>query len=114
MSKKDELELLKARMSEFQSDPLSVLRYLADLRDRCNDGIIQEKLSVTEGVMPVLERYPAVELAATKAMWDIYKWVDKELAQVSESSDITVKIEVVPLEVDPTLTEASFYDKDLS
>lgn len=103
MSKKDELELLKARMSEFQADPLAVLRYLADLRDRCNDGIIQEKLSVTEGVMPVLERYPAVELAATKAMWDIYKWVDTELGKVTESSgDVTIKIEFEPLEpMDP-------------
>lgn len=66
--------------------------YLADLRKRCREGILQEKVSAKEGVMQVLEAYPALELQATKELVAIIKYLDSQTATSTDSPTIVINV----------------------
>lgn len=66
--------------------------YLADLRQRCREGILQEKVSAKEGVMQVLESYPAIELQATKELVSIIKYLDNQTATSTDSPTIVINV----------------------
>ena len=51
---------LLARLAEYRADPESRLAALDDIQASCIEGITQEKLSVKDGVMTIIEKYPDV------------------------------------------------------
>lgn len=91
---------------------LDAARALRDIRERCKAGIRQEKVSQGE-VLSVLERYPNAEIAATKAIVDIYRLVDAMENQGKASAPHTIKIEVVDLEDTRTEQEWEQWHHDL-
>jgi hypothetical protein len=69
---------LKADLADLGVDLRAQLEYLVDLRSRAREGIMQEKVCAGQGVLQALEVYPALELSATRLMFDIVKYVDAE------------------------------------
>jgi hypothetical protein len=92
-------------------DLVSQIKWLMDVRTRCKEGITQERTGSPGIVLQVTEKYPNAEIAATKAIVDILRYVE-DIAN-GGNKDVVVKLEVVPLEVNPDLSEASFYDEEL-
>lgn len=76
---------LRDRLGEFEAEPDQLLAYLVDLRARCKDGIHQQKNSAKGDVVDLIERYPALELAATKEIRVIAEGIrDKADGQESD------------------------------
>lgn len=99
------LEALEARGANL----VGTVDYLISLRDRCREGIPQDKVSQGE-VYTLIERYPNAELATTKAIFDIYKYVEEQMALGQAKAPITIQIEYERLEPIP---DPDFSDPDL-
>ena len=84
---------LKADLSNLGVDLGAQLRYLVDLRSRVRDGIMQEKVCAGQGVLQALEVYPALELSATRLMFDIVKYIDQE-AKDNQGGTVVLNINV--------------------
>jgi hypothetical protein len=90
---------VKARLSEFQADPLSRLSYLNELRDRCREGIKTDKVNARlEIPMEVTEHFPALELQITQEIGRIATQV-YEHCETSDPEGLSISINVLPLEV---------------
>jgi hypothetical protein len=79
------------RLGEYESDLQDILTQLEELRVACMTGIKQEKVSVTDGVLTVIEIYPQVALSATMGKLSVYKELSR-LSELEEPEDKEVII----------------------
>lgn len=94
-------------LGEYNADYNQILEQLEEIRLSCMEGIEQEKVSVKDGVLLVVEKYPHVAQAAVIAKLAVLK----ELARVAEQEeinpDIDVTINIDSLENDPNTLQAT-------
>lgn len=89
------------RLQEMKADPISQLAYLDDVRNRCREGLIQEKVSVKDGVLQVIEKFPGIEVAATRLMVEISEFCIKQAEGQQDTSELNVNITLaIPKELE--------------
>lgn len=87
---KKRAEKLLQRLGEYKADYHNILNELEELRVMCLEGITQEKVSVRDGVLTVVERYPAVAQACTMGKLAVVK----ELSRVAELDTVEPEVNV--------------------
>ena len=88
------------RLGEYNADYHNILNELEELRVMCLEGIVQEKVSVRDGVLKVVEIYPSVAHACTMG----------KLAVVKELSRV-VELDIVEPEVNVTINIGNAEDE---
>jgi len=87
---------IREQLAEFEAEPLQAIAYLHELRARARDGVVQQKVSVKDGVLDVVEKYPAIELSATVEMSKLARYIiERADAETSPDSAITITISEV-------------------
>lgn len=97
---KKQVKKLINNLGEYNADYTQILVQLEEIRLSCVNGIVQEKVSVKDGVVEVVERYPQVAQAAVAAKLAVLK----ELSRIAE-------LEVIDPEVNVTISLESLEDK---
>lgn len=79
-----------ARIREYNADYDQLLVNLDDISKKCMSGIEQEKLSVKDGVLPVIEKYANVAVQAELGKFSIVK----ELTRLADLDEVDTQISV--------------------
>ncbi|MBW4558435.1 MAG: hypothetical protein KME59_21420 [Trichormus sp. ATA11-4-KO1] len=85
-------------VGEHAADLPDILRQLEDIRQQCMDGISQEKVSVKDGVLIVIEKFPQVALQAVMGKLAVYKEISRLAELESVDPEVTVSIQLMALE----------------
>jgi hypothetical protein len=87
-SPNEELERLRS-LGVCPSDRVVLL--LA-LMERCDSGTPQEKVSVKDGVLTVMERYPQVSLGCIREMGAIWDGLEKQQSPDAQGGNVIVNV----------------------
>jgi hypothetical protein len=93
-------------VAEYKADLPDILAQLEEIRQLCLEGIPQEKLSVKDGVLELIERYPQVALQAVMGKLAVYKEISRLSEMETVDPEISVSINLMSLEESLGITEA--------
>ena len=85
-------------LGEFDADYTHILANLSDLYQKCLSGIEQEKVSVKDGILTVIEKYPNVALACLNGQVAVVKELHKIASEETIDPTVTVSINLGSLE----------------
>lgn len=98
----EELLLLRDRLLEESGDPLSLVKELKDLRYRARIGISTDKVG-RDGIVSITETHPTVELQVNKAIFDVWKYIDKQI----EAEEMKAADDKAPQQLEIFVTRAT-------
>ncbi len=88
-----------AAIAALGGDAVNLWVQTDDLQRRCREGMLQEKVSIKDGVLPVVERYPSIELRCLQFKQKLLADLKAEASGTAAETALTVTIvEAVPAE----------------
>lgn len=85
---------LKKRLSEFSADPEQILTQLEEQYQAAQEGYKQQKVSVKDGVLDVVEIYPNLMLNITKTRLALWQYLN-DLEQKDQAGPAVLDVRVV-------------------